>query len=276
MLVLAAACADATAGAGGGDGEELSYADDDVVLQVEYVGGFTTPAHLATRLPALTVYGDGRVITEGPQIAIYPGPALPNLQVQRISREDVRTLVDLALDAGVGTRLDFGEPPVADAATTKITVLTQVGPQVTEVYALAEAADADSGLTDDQVAAREAVRDLLAALTDLPTTLGADAVSDEGPYQPTAVAAVAAPWSPDDTLGEQPAIDWPGPQLPGEPLDADLGVHCVTVTGDETSAVLTAAAEANQLSPWVSGGERWQVTFRPLLPGETGCADLQD
>lgn len=276
LLLLATACAQDAAGAGPASGEDITYADDDVALRVEYTGGFTTPAVLATRLPVLTVYGDGRVITEGPQIMIYPAPALPNLQVQRISRDDVLALVDRALDAGVGTQLDFGDPLIADGATTKFTVMTQVGPQVTEVYALPEAGGADHGLTDDQVAAREAMRDLFAALTDLATTLGAAAVSDEGPYQPTALAAVVEPWQAADEPDEQPEIAWPGPELPGEPFNPDLGLHCVTVTGAELDAVLAAAAEANQRTPWLSGGERYQVTLRPLLPDETGCAGLQE
>lgn len=276
LLVLATACAQDTAGAGPASDADIAYADDDVVLRVEYTGGFTTPAFLAARLPALTVYGDGRVITEGPQIMIYPGPALPNVQVQRVSRKDVAALVDRALEAGVGTQLDFGEPPVADAAATRFTVLTQVGPQVTEVYALEEAAGAEHGLTEEQVAARAAMRDLLAALTDLPATLGADAVSDEGQYQPTALAAVVEAWPTAAEVPGEPEIEWPGPELPGEPLNAELGLHCVTVTGTELDAVLAAAADANQTTAWISGGEPYLVTFRPLLPDETTCADLRE
>jgi hypothetical protein len=50
----------------------------------------------------------------------------------------------------------------------------------------------------------------------------------------------------------------------------------VTATGDQARAVLDAAASATQLTPWVSGdGTRWSVLFRPLLPDESGCADLR-
>jgi hypothetical protein len=40
--------------------------------------------------------------------------------------------------------------------------------------------------------------------------------------------------------------------------------------------VLAAAATANAATPWDSGGTRWSVAFRPLLPDESGCADLLD
>ena len=35
-----------------------------------------------------------------------------------------------------------------------------------------------------------------------------------------------------------------------------------------------AAQAADTLTSWTSEGQTWTVTFRPLLPDETGCADL--
>lgn len=273
LLLLAAGCAGEAAEPEFTAGDGVSYGDDDVVLRVDYTGGFVDPATTITRLPALSIYGDGRVITEGPQIAIYPGPALPNVQVQQISRQDVRVLVERALDAGVGAGLDFGHPPIADAASTRFTVLTQVGPQSSTVYALGPPTD-DGDLSDEQRANRAAMWDLFEALTDLPKTLGADAVSEPQPYRPTAIAAVATRWEANELLESPPELAWPGPALPGDPIDADGSLRCVTVTGDEASALLNAAAEANQETPWVSGDTRWRVTLRPLLPDEAGCGDL--
>ena len=40
-------------------------------------------------------------------------------------------------------------------------------------------------------------------------------------------------------------------------------------------AVLGAAAKATATTPWVSAGNSWSLLLRPLLPDETGCADLQ-
>jgi hypothetical protein len=49
----------------------------------------------------------------------------------------------------------------------------------------------------------------------------------------------------------------------------------VVVGGDQATAVLAAAGNGNALTPWVGAdGSRWSVTFRPLLPDESGCADL--
>jgi hypothetical protein len=276
VLLVLAACARADGGSADPPATAPPYGPDDLVLQVAYTGGFVTPEMLAGRLPLLSVYGDGRVITEGPVAAIYPGPALPNLQVQQIDAADVQALVDRALDAGVGDPADLGTPGIADAAATRFRVSTGLETLTTEVYALAEAGEDDGLLTPDQAAARQEMRGLLDALTDLPGTLGADAVSASEPYVPTAVGALVTPYvPPDDAFLDQPDTAWPGPALPGEPLEPQLGLTCVVATGDAATAVLDAARSANSLTPWLSGdGARWSLMLRPLLPEESGCADL--
>lgn len=275
LLLLVAACAQENSGASDGAGAPADPVDAEAVaLRVDYTGGYVTPGTLAARLPLVSVYGDGRVITEGPQTLQYPGPALPNLQVQRISAADVDKLVDRAVDAGVGAAGDLGQPQIADATSTRFTVVTAGGTKTTEVYALAEAA-ADTALTENQRASRAKLQDLLAALTDLPTTLGS-AVGAAEPYTPVALAAIAAPWVAADTnLDKQPEVAWPGPALPGDSLGAGLNTGCATVTGDATAKVLTAATKANAITPWTSGGKRWTVHLRPMLPDESGCADIQ-
>ncbi|HYN92235.1 MAG TPA: hypothetical protein VES42_00070, partial [Pilimelia sp.] len=196
LLLIATACAQPTPGsgddAGGGTGAG-SLAADALVLRVVHVGGFVSAEMLASRLPLVSVYGDGRVVTEGPITLQYPGPALPNLQLQRISTADVEGLVERAVAAGVGAAPagGYGRPPIADAPDTRFTVLTDDGPKVSEVYALAEARDGGSGLTAEQVSARKRLSGLLASLTDLPGTLGRDAVTAAGPYRATEVVALA-------------------------------------------------------------------------------------
>jgi len=276
LVAAVGGCARPGTGSGpGGEGTPArTYTADDVVLRVEHTGGFLPVEAMITRMPLISVYGDGRVITEGPVVAIYPGPALPNLQVQTIDPVDVVDLAARALAAGVGGKNDLGQPPVADAASTRFTVLSDAGPQVTEVYAL-EITDAPDGLSADQRKGRETLRNLLADLTDLPRTIGPDAVSEAKPYQAEAVAVISRPWTDpgDPALGEQPEIAWPGPALPGAPA-SELGLSCATVTGADATAVLAAAAGANMLTPWVSEGARWSVNFRPLLPDEASCDDL--
>ncbi|TQN41732.1 hypothetical protein FHU33_1110 [Blastococcus colisei] len=279
-LVLAlTACAERGGTASPGDPaapSSVAAPEEGLVLQVEHTGGFVTPMMLAARLPIVSVYADGRVITEGPVPAIYPGPALPNLQVAEIEPGQVTDVVDRALAAGVDETGDLGSPPIADVPSTRFTLVTASDTYVREVYALGASSDLpgpagppDTGITPEQAAAREELSDFLASVTDLGRATEA--------YEPEAVAAVVSPWvDPGDDL-PQPELPWPGPDLPGEPVGGLGDVSCVTATGDRAQTLLAAARDANATTPWVTDdGRRWSVTFRPLLPGESGCADLTD
>ncbi|MDT0277745.1 hypothetical protein [Blastococcus goldschmidtiae] len=255
---------------------ELPAGPDALVLRVQHVGGFTTPDMLAARLPVVSVYADGRVITDGPVPAIYPGPALPNLQVTRLDPAEVRTLAEQALEAGIRETADLGTPPVADATTTRFTLVTADGRYVREAYALRESLPRDlgpapdAGLTEEQAAARAELAAFLDELT-VPST----GTAPVEPYRPDALAVVVSPWiDPGDGL-EHPAQPWPGPPLPGEPLGALPEQTCLTVGGDQLAPVLDAARQATSATPWLGAdGARWSLTFRPLLPDESGCADL--
>jgi hypothetical protein len=274
-VLLLAACAQAQpdpSGSSDRGGARTNYAPDEVVLRIELVGGFVPVQTIASRLPMISVYGDGRVITEGPVILIYPGPALPNVLERHIGAPDLNRLVTMAVDAGVGVEADYGLPGVTDMPSTRFTVATDDGVRTSEVYAL----EVDEGLTPAQLDARSKLRDLQAALTDLPGTLGADAAGEETPYEPVTMVALASPFfAPEDGLS-QPELAWPGPALPGEALGTFAQLNCLAVTGSDLAPVLDAAAQANQLTPWVWEGQPWFVTFRPLLPEESSCAELSE
>jgi len=275
LLLFSAACAAQNAGAAPGNAGPGEYANGSLALRVDYTGGFVTPTMLLTRLPAISVYGDGRVITQGPIILPYPGPALSDLQVQTISTADVNELVEQAVAAGVGTATDLGTPLIADASSTRFTLWTESGTEVFEVYALDEATGLSSGLNADQQVARDKLRVFAESVTDLSALLGDESLRDAEPYSPTAIAAIAEPWAAgDEGIGDQPEVAWPGPELPGESIGGGLNLGCVTVTGDVVRELVEAVASATTATPWTSGGERWTISLRPLLPHETGCADL--
>lgn len=277
-LFLLSACAQPVVDGAPGDafGASSSPAipgdENTLVLRVAYTGGFVGPDALAGRMPQTSVYGDGKMIFDGPIPAIYPGPALPNVQVQMISPETLRQLVGKAVAAGVKEGTDFGQPGVADAPTTEVTVLTADGEQTVGAEALGEAQADDPQLTAAQQQARKKLSAFIEELTNL-------TVSNSKPqqYKPEVLAAIVQPYvEPGDTLPGRPeAKNWPGPALPGEPLNPALKLSCVAATGEQVDAILAAAAEANSNTPWISGGNGWTVRFRPLLPDETGCADLK-
>jgi hypothetical protein len=279
-LFLLSACARAdgtpadgpSSGASSGPESSAPATPDSLVLRIERVGGFAAPDQMLDKLPQISIYGDGRVIRPGPQIMIYPGPALPNIRVQQIDPATVGGLADKAVAAGVQAGADLGQPNIADAPTTRITVATAGGLRTLDAVALTEAQANDPRLTEAQRTARAKLAAFVQEVSDLP---GAALMPKPVEYVPTAVAVLVRPYSkPQNGLPKQPPpAAWPGPALPGEALTG--AVTCVTASGDAATKVLAAAKRANQATPWTSGGKQWLLTFRPLLPDEAGCADLR-
>ncbi|MCZ2829564.1 hypothetical protein O2W14_12035 [Modestobacter sp. VKM Ac-2986] len=267
--LLLAACGGTRAGAGG-DAPPATPAggpdgSDAVVLQVARVGGFTTPEELLGRLPDVIVHADGRVIAPGPMAAIHPPFAWPGLTVTRLDPAQLPDLVDRALAAGVDERVDLGDAGLADVPSTRFTVRTDGRTVVREVVGLQEGLGSPA-LSGEQRTGRER----LAALAEELTALAGTAES----WDPDAVAVLARPYvdqdAPGGLPGGAPEVAWPGPDLPGEPLGA--GVGCVVVPAEQVRLVADRASTA---TPWTTpDGARWSLTFRPLLPHETGCADL--
>jgi hypothetical protein len=246
------------------------------VVRVEDIGGFVAPNTLLTRLPMVSVYRDGRVITRGPQILIFPPPALPSVQVQRVWPADVYRLARLALGAGVGSGLDVGRPAVSDLPTTRFTVRIGRAVRTTDVYALSVGDGFQSGLTPQQRANRARLSRLIAALRDPGSLLGRDRVGRQVLYRPRVIAVVVQPWRPpSDPVPSQRPMRWRGPRLPGPLIGGWSNVRCVTVTGAALRRVLADATHANTQTPWVSAGSRWSLDFRPLLPDERDCASLR-
>jgi hypothetical protein len=272
-LVLAVALAGAAGCASPSAAVEpsASYSPADLVLQVRTGGGFTPMYALVTEMPEISIYGDGRVITTGPLPKSYPGPALPNVQIQHISPADVQVLARRALKAGVGDGTDLGMPNVVDGPSTRVTVRMGSSTVTTNAHALGLGADED--LTGAQRSARQRLKALVDALGDLPGTLGKDAVDGPAAYVPARIAVVASEWKPasEGQPSDPPAVAWPGPALPGETVANFTGLHCLVT---DAPPVLAAAQGANSRTPWTSAGARWSVQFRLLLPHEVRCSDL--
>ncbi|MFI5954448.1 hypothetical protein [Cryptosporangium sp. NPDC051539] len=268
LALLASGCGTvATADVEASTSPEVSVSSDELVLRAEYTGGFVPPQYTYSRLPTVSIYADGRVITEGPQIAIYPGPALPNVLVRTISHDQLEKLVTDTRRAGVGKPFDYGTPGVADVPSTRFT-LVDGGKRVTsEVYALGQNDEWDKQLSSPQRAARARMRTLFSTLTDVPGT------GEDRPYRPEAVATIVRAYTPGGEGPKQAERAWRGAALPG-PVVGPADLHCLTSTGAVAERILADATEANTETPWTSGGQKWSVTFRPLLPDESGCASL--
>ena len=263
-LLAVVACGAETAA----DDDQLGsapHAPDTLVLQVRQVGGFGLVGSDFRSVPSVSVYADGRVVLPGPQIAVFPGPVLPSVQVGQLDAEQVQRLVDAGHDV-VEADESYGQPPVADVPTTVVVVGAGEQREVASAVALSpEGPGADFGLTREQ---REAREQLSAYVQQVQEAAGS---VETQPYEPDALAVLALPYT--DAAGDGGVPEeraWPGPPL-AEGTAVGAG-RCVVA--DEVEAVQEVAAQATQATPWTSGGQRWSLVLRPLLPSESTCEDV--
>ena len=248
---------------------------DKPVFVVDYEGGFVAPITNVSRLPLIVVYGDGRVVVQGPQIEIWPSPLMPSVQVRTLSAEALQRLIDLARAKGLLTTAHYDFPGIADAPDTVLTIELEGRTYRVSAYALGEGAEFEAGFDLDQATrdGRAALRSFIETLMALPD---AEFVDDWAQLEPETIRVyvTAHGGMADPDLGEQPVIAWPLADLAtaGAQIgDASLGLRCVEVSGDDLATVLPLLRQANALTPFASGGERYQLVVRPQLPHESGC-----
>ena len=278
LAVLATACGDEVRTTSGSDQPPPSSAPNEttpdetaLLVRVEHVGGFLPVGAAFAEVPQLAVYGDGRAITRGPQILVFPGPALPNLLVHRLAPEHLETLERLAADAGLLPEpLEYGNPPVADAATTVVTLGFGGSTVVHRAPALAIGEDPRAeapGLDEDALAAREALTGFIDAASSLVSE------ADEGaPYRAEAFAVLARP-VPGDEPPADPGLEPDVLAWPVADVDLESAQECVVVEGTTAGAVATAFEDATQLTRFRQDEQVYEVFVRPLLPGEQECPD---
>jgi hypothetical protein len=287
VIVGLAACADpadpGSDGNGGSTGSSGAIAHatgaSDLVLQVGYQGGYTPVEYQLTNMPFFSLYGDGTLITPGPQIEIYPGPALASINQQTVTEDGVQAILQAALDAGLGEAndmADLGSVGIADAADTVFTIRTDELDRTIRVYALSELGpDRPPGMDRDEFEARQQLSGLVNDLSDLASWLPAGALhDDQTAYEAPGARVYVGEYRGSSDL-PQPAIAWPleAPLGSFGTSDSTYGYGCTVVAGtDWTDSVSPLAVGANQLSPWRSDGERYSLVFRQLLPDEVDTA----
>lgn len=263
-----------TAGPGGGEAFSYPTGAQDLVFRLEYGGGFVPVEVVFTTLPTFSLYGDGRLITQGPIPAIYPGPALPNLQVATLSPAGIQRLLAAARDAGLfESGVDYGQPTVADGSTTTFTIAADGVLHETSIYHLAQDNSAALGLSDAQVERRARVMEFQAKLFD-PAGWFGDEIGPQRPYEWQALSVLIMPGDPD---GREPSdleprfLDWPLGDLAtlGEPNSVPEGRR-VVFTGADLETLRPLMAKADTLTYWKSGDAVYSLLLRPLLPDEIG------
>lgn len=275
---------DGPGGTGAPDGDAPRTGDPGaVVLEVFTSGGFVPIGYHFRFVPSLTVYGDGRAIVQGPVTLQYPGAALPNLLETRLSADEVDAIVAAAADAGLlGPAPEYGTPAIADVPTTTVTLGVGGETYVHAVYALdlgAYGMDVDEGSADagsgddvgiDGLTPREReARRVLAGFLARATAI-VDGAGEPTPFVPDGVAYLALPTQPWEGSGEL------APEVLPWPLGTSLAdaAECAAVTGEDAATLLGVLRGANELTRFEQGGVEYEVFARPLLPHQSGCADL--
>ena len=248
---------------------------DEVVLRVAYLGGFVAPEYTLASTPFWSLFGDGTLIVPGPQIEIYPGPALPNLLATPIAPDGVQAILGAARDAGLmDGDATYGNDCIADAATTVFTTNAGGQTSVVSAYALdvGEPTGTCGGTSDAHE--RKALAEFQTMLGDLGSWLPEGSIGTERPYRPTQMRVYVLPYQADPELPQDP-VAWPldvplagfGEPVTNVPTDA----RCAVVSGPGSRTLLAAAKDANALTPWTSEGVDYRLILRPLLPDEHGC-----
>jgi hypothetical protein len=273
LLVLAGACSPA---ASPPDAISHPTGSNELVLRVSTGGGLIGPSVRLTGFPGLSLYGDGRLITQGAQIDIFPGPAMPAVQVTRVTEAGVQRVLRAARSAGLlGPDRHYDFQQIMDAGTTTFTVVAAGGVHRISAVALFEGADL-SRVPEDEREPRRLMAAFQQDLMDVRGRLGADVVGPDQPYVPSAIRIVSSASDPKNAEDPQfvKIADWPlarGLATFGEPR---LGgsVRCGDVSGADLNTVGPALTASHQLTFWRSQGHFYQLQLRPLLPDEhPGC-----
>ena len=282
LSIVLASCA---SGPGGSTAPVGHPAGDALILRIEYSGGFAGPAFTFTSLPWFTLSGDGRVIVQGAQIAIFPGPALPAVNVRRLTEAGIQSvLAEVARTALFGASVAYqgARNCVMDAGDTVFSLHADGRDVKVTAYGLGtlDPAGGCPGISAAELAAYQTLQRLNDRLTNLEAWLPAAAWAEPSwrPYQPTALRLLVrnADADPPDGSGiANQLLHWPGDSNPatfGDPIP--LGdQRCGVVTGQPAHDWLASLSGTNQLTRFVKNGHRYEVTVRFLLPDEPpACA----
>lgn len=242
------------------DGIQHPTGADDVVLRIGYEGGFVPVEYAFLDLPVLLVTGDGRVIVQGPQIEIYPGPLLPNMQQRTISEAGIQALLRLAEDHDLFRDVTYDpNMMIADASDTVVTISANGATYEHRAYAL----DMSGQDTDE---ARAQLASFVERASDVATAAGADTLGPEMPFE-SASYLIRASVADESTVGGDIAptiVDWPV----DAPIRLADAAECATVP---VESFVDLFASANQLTWFNDAGVTYQLTVKPQLPGVPTC-----
>lgn len=272
LALLGAGCSD--------PGEELTTTgspggrDDPLFVSIEMGGGFVPQGHDFRQPPNAVVYSDGQAFTTGAITLQYPGPAVLPLTRTELTDAQVQQVLDAAEKAGLTDEpWDYGQPPVLDAPTTTITVVTDGRSHTATIEALQETTvapgrdgDPPPGMSEEAVEARRDAKEFVDFVGSLVApSQGAEYEPDRYRVLPLAVDRNEP--RPAAEEGLEPQVrDWPFPHI----VLAEN--ECVAVTGPDAVNFRQALRESNENTHWrTQTAELYNLAVRPVLPHEPDC-----
>jgi len=240
------------------------------------------PRSMFGNLPVLVVTTDGRVLTQGAVIEIYPGPLVAPVVERLMSPQDLAALVQAAKNAGIlrqGVDLTGGAMPLGAAAARLQIVVDGVTYDLVGDANAAVPCPPTGGCPDAVPGTPAAFARFWYRLLDLAGWLEAE-VDAEQAHVPASYAVIVGP-PPEPWPGAAPMV-WPvtDPALDafGAAVRGEPGTRCGIAAGDLAAALRPLFAGATQLTPFVataSASATHGLTVRPLLPGdEDPCAPI--
>jgi hypothetical protein len=242
---------------------------DTAVIRLGYEGGFVPADTFFVNLPTLVISGDRRVYVPGAVPAVFPGPLLLPMGVRSISAAGVQMLLDRAATAGLlGSPPDYtAEMMVADAPDTVVRLTVADGSFEHRAYALGMNIDDQGAATAEATPARRRLFDYVAALGDLATTVGADALGEETLFEPSEYRLRATPVTESDLAGIDPPptiVDWPA----ATGLDLATAADCARLSVEAAGTLFTAA---DQLTVFRQDAVVYRIAVAAVLPGDPAC-----
>ena len=257
LSLLAAAC-------GMDSGAGLPDKTEDPLVQIRSEGGFAPVEMVLGRGPTYTLLANGQLIYEGPVIAIYPGPLLPNYQVVEVPDDQIRAVLDLVDEIGLPDfeeeRDDSANQFVADATTEVVTYWDENGTHSYSVYAL--------GIEPDPSDSRNK------AFLDLIELMGELAASGEAiPYVGDRVQVIAGVGFADPEFSD--VREWP---LENTDFSEWVVLPNEWMCNMDSPDILPTFEDATQNTQWMHpdpmmDAPPFMLLVRPLHPGEPDCLE---
>lgn len=257
-IMLVSACGSPLDG-----GVQIPSDPDQPIVQVWSTGGFGPVELILGAGPRYTLLADGRLIHEGPVVAVYPGPLLPNYQMVQIDSEQMSSVLRLVEAIGLPDfefdRDDSELDHVADAQTDVIHFWDDEGRHTYEVYALG----LDPMPSSSSNKAFLELNDLLDRFT----------TENASSYQPEKVQVIVGTGFVDTEFGE--VRDWPLDETDFSDWTVLPNQWMCKTFGPE---VMTAFQTANQATLWLHpdpmmDAPPFKLLVRPLHPGEADCPE---